>query len=98
MEEILARLRLNDSRKPTPPKLDLRAIKQDSKDIDKLISGLNEQTKALKQQEKELRNESDSDNQRSTDESSGSGLYTPGHGVLRCRQPFQLSRVRPLQA
>ena len=65
MEDILARLRLNDSRKPSATHIEKAAGANIS----------NQGTKTT-MQEKGARS-SDSDNLRSTDTSSGSGIYTP---------------------
>ncbi|RMZ86986.1 hypothetical protein DV736_g5787, partial [Chaetothyriales sp. CBS 134916] len=78
MEDILKRLRLNDSRNPHPGDLDLAGTKKENQDIEKILSGLNEQTRALDAQEKELRaNSKVSGTQRPSDESAGLVTYTP---------------------
>lgn len=74
MDDILTRLRLNDSRKPS---LTLRTTHQDDENLDKLLTNLNDQNRALKQQEKDLKNDSDSDKVKQGDFSSDSDLYTP---------------------
>ena len=65
MEDILARLRLNDSRKTSATHVELAAG-----------SKLSDQVTKTTKQEKGMRN-SDSDNLRSTDTSSASSVYTP---------------------
>jgi len=77
MEDILARLRLNDSRKPSsthgPPPIQ----KADPAALDKLLTNLQDQNKALKKQERDMKADSESDNSKVEDRSSGSDLYTP---------------------
>jgi hypothetical protein len=75
MEDILARLRLNDSRKITPTEPPSAAAT--NKSLEKLLNNLNGSNKALKAQTMELRSESDSDGNKDGDRSSGSDLYTP---------------------
>ncbi|RMZ80312.1 hypothetical protein DV738_g2889, partial [Chaetothyriales sp. CBS 135597] len=75
MEDILKRLRLNDSRTPHSANL---GIKKENQEIEKILSSLNEQTRALNAQEKEMRaNSKMSGNQRPSDESAGLATHTP---------------------
>ena len=78
MEDILNRLRLNDSRKvtPTDPQ-SAAAATNTAKSIERLMINLNGSNKALKAQTMELRSDSDSDAHKDGDRSSGSDLYTP---------------------
>jgi hypothetical protein len=77
MEDILAKLRINDSRDVTPTNID--AIKTaDDSNFDKIISDLGQQAKALKQQGRELK----IDTQKSSDHSSNSGRYTESYGMV----------------
>lgn len=75
MEDILARLRLNDSRKVTPTEPQSAAAT--NKSLEKLLNNLNGSNKTLKAQAMELRSDSDSDGHKDGDRSSGSDLYTP---------------------
>lgn len=77
MEDILAKLRVNDSRNATPTNLEALKAK-DADDFDKIISGLNQQTKVLKQQGRELKD----DAHKSSDHSSTSGRYTESYGMV----------------
>lgn len=54
MEDILSRLKMNDSRKPTPP-AEHKALKTDFGTLNKLLNNLQDQNKTLKEQEKELK-------------------------------------------
>ncbi|RMD40059.1 hypothetical protein DV735_g5080, partial [Chaetothyriales sp. CBS 134920] len=75
MEDILKRLRLNDSRAPHTGNL---GIKKENQEIEKILSSLNEQTRALNAQEKELRaNSKVSGNHRPSDEMAGFATHTP---------------------
>ncbi|KEF54673.1 uncharacterized protein A1O9_09115 [Exophiala aquamarina CBS 119918] len=62
MDEILARLKLNDSRKPS----------SDVRSLDKLLHNLQDQNKALKRQEDEIKNGTDSHRHLSTSVSGDS--------------------------
>lgn len=77
MDEILLRLRLNESRKslsasgaPTESKKELRTI-------NKMLPNLNGQSQVLNKQRLDLVEESDSDAPKDEGHSSGSDLYTP---------------------
>jgi hypothetical protein len=79
MGEILARLRLNDSRKPrqTPALPVSTCYATEPNPLDSLITDLNGKNRALKNQEMDLKDESESDNHKDEDRSSGSDLFTP---------------------
>lgn len=77
MENILAQLRLNDSRKVTPTEPLSAAAINTNKSLERLLNNLNGSNKALKAQTMELRSDSDSDVHKDGDRSSGSDLYTP---------------------
>ncbi|KIW57974.1 hypothetical protein PV05_02528 [Exophiala xenobiotica] len=77
MEEILSRLKLNDSRKSTPPAADVKTEKPDLGILDKLVNNLQDQNKTLKRQEKELKNEMEAEHHKGDDRSSGSGICVP---------------------
>jgi hypothetical protein len=65
LEDILSRLKLNDSRKPAPsaPPVDIKARKHnDPGNFDKLVTNLQESSKALRKQEQELRNDYQAEN------------------------------------
>jgi hypothetical protein len=80
MEDILAKLRINDSRNATPTNVDLKDLKKtnDDSNLDKLISDLSQQNKALKQQDHNLKH----DAQKGSDNSSSSGRYTESYGMI----------------
>ena len=75
MDDILARLRACDLQKD-PSQSATAAARKDSDSMDKLLANLNGQNQALKKQQKEIKDESDSDGQKD-DHSSGSDLFTP---------------------
>lgn len=77
MEDILAKLRINDCRNVTPTNTDSGKANDDG-NLDKIISDLSQQTKALKQQGRELK----VDTQKSSDHSSTSGHYTESYGMV----------------
>jgi hypothetical protein len=77
MEDILSRLKMNDSRKPSPS-LETKAQKPDFGTLDKLLNNLQDQNKTLKEQGKELKNETDHHSHKDSDHSSGSSLCPPG--------------------
>ena len=75
VEDILARLRLNDTRRVFPA--ENQSTSSTNKQLEKLLGNLNGNNKALKAQAMELRSDSDSDGNKDGDRSSGSDLYTP---------------------
>ena len=77
MDGILARLRANDSQQSTPTQKDLKPHKTEHKSMDKLLANLNGRNQALKKQQLDLKDESESDVQKDEDHSSGSDLFTP---------------------
>src|ERR1700761_7668283 len=67
MEDILSRLKLNDARKPSAaaPPTEIKPRKPDDlNNLDKLLTNLQDSSKALKKQEQELRNEAQTENQK----------------------------------
>ena len=67
MEDILARLKLNDARKPSvtapPPPPEVKIRKPDDiNDLNKLLNNLQDSSMALKKQEQELRSETQPEN------------------------------------
>jgi hypothetical protein len=77
MEDILARLKLNDSRKITPTDPQAAVAVSTNQSLERLLTNLNSSNKVLKAQAMELRSDSDSDAHKDGDRSSGSDLYTP---------------------
>ena len=78
MEDILARLCLNDSKKHTKTNVTLKNDqKPDPKAINKVLTGLSGRRNALKRQGLDLKEDSESDTRKEDDQSSGSDLCTP---------------------
>ena len=77
MEDILSRLKANDSRKPTPIAAENKTQKPDFGTLDKLLTNLQDSNKALKKQEKELKNEPVADDHKDGDHTSASSLCAP---------------------
>jgi hypothetical protein len=77
MDEILARLRLNESKNPTSSSNAPSEPKKEPKTIKKLLTNLNGHSQALNKQRMDLIDESDSDGPKDEGHSSGSDLYTP---------------------
>ena len=79
IDDILARLRLNDQQHTSSPQATTTAPKVSAKAeaMDKLLANLNGQGQALKKQELDLKDGSDSDGHKEEDRSSGSDLCTP---------------------
>jgi hypothetical protein len=93
MEDILANLKLNDSRKVTPKASQLNNTKaKDDAKFDKLVANLQEQNNALKQQGRELKEDTRSNNQKPSDNSSSSGRYTESFAVISSSGSEQGSR------
>jgi len=82
MEEILTRLRLNDSRKQNPARAASTSRQPEADRLNKVLTTFHDQNKALKRQGKEIRDEFDSDHQRDADRCSNSDLFTPASGSL----------------
>jgi hypothetical protein len=76
MDEILARLRLNEPKK-SPSSNAPSGPKKEPKTIRKLLTNLNGHSQALNKQRMDLINESDSDGPKDEGHSSDSNLYTP---------------------
>ena len=97
VEDILARLRLNDNRK-TPPKNS--PIKEDITDdlaVDEILETINNNSKTLQKQAIEIKEESESDMSKDQDRSSGSDLFTPATDsfeVVSCRSSQNSDTVR----
>jgi hypothetical protein len=77
MDEILARLRLNESKKSVSALSAPTEHKKEPKTINKLLTNLNGHSQALNKQRMDLIEESDSDGPKDEGHSSGSDLYTP---------------------
>lgn len=77
MNEILARLRLNESKKSTAKSNPPAESTTESKRANKLLTNLNGQSQALSNQRIDLIDESDSDGPKYEKRSSGSGLHKP---------------------
>ncbi|KPI37940.1 Meiotic coiled-coil protein 2 [Cyphellophora attinorum] len=93
MEDILANLKLNDSRKMTPKASQLNNTKaKDDAKFDKLVANLQEQNDALKEQGRELKEDTRSNNQKPSDNSSSSGRYTESFAVISSSGSEQGSR------
>lgn len=75
MEDILSRLKLNDSRKPAPA-AEVKSQKSDFGTLDKLLNNLHDQNKTLKKQEKELRNEMETENHKGNITAAASGFVS----------------------
>lgn len=76
MDEILARLRLNESKKSVSKSNAPTEHKKEPKTVNKLLTNLNGQGQALKKQHMDLVEESDSDGPKDEGHSSISDLYT----------------------
>ena len=77
MDEILARLRLNETKNSNPASNAPTELRNEPQTINKLLTNLNGQSQALKKQRMDLIDESDSDGPKDEGHSSGSDLYTP---------------------
>ena len=77
MENVLARFRLNEPRKSAATKFPQSGQPQSTKSIDNILTELSDKTKALKKQQMNIREGSDSDSTKEDDPSSGSDLLTP---------------------
>lgn len=86
MEDILSRLKLNDSRKPTPV-AEVKTQKTDFGTLDKLLNNLQDQNKTLKKQEKELRNETESEILKGSNLPSGTAHYHSANENLDMAKP-----------
>jgi hypothetical protein len=77
MNEILTRLRLNESKKSTAKPNPPAEPKKEPKKVNKLLTSLNGQSQALSNQRIDLIDESDPDGPKYEECSSGSDLYKP---------------------
>jgi hypothetical protein len=77
MDEILARLRLNESKKSISTSNASTEPEKETKTINKLLNNLNGHSQALNKQRMDLIDESDSEGPKDEGHSSGSDLYTP---------------------
>ena len=93
VEDILAKLRLNDSRNVTPTNIDT-AKANEAVNFDKIISGLSQQTKTLKEQGRALKD----DGHKSSDQSSASGQYTESYGMVSSSTTSRGSEQASLEA
>ena len=84
MEDILARLRLNDSRKPTPTQAEITQASQENGALEKLLTSLSDPNKALKKQEKDGKNDVQSNSKNDNERSSGSDQTTDSYGMVSC--------------
>jgi hypothetical protein len=81
MEEILAKLRVNDSRNVTPTAFDNSKTTQDG-DFDKIISSLSHQNNALKQQGRKLQEDPRLTMHKNSDQSSTSGNFSESYEAV----------------
>src|ERR1700733_8983106 len=77
MNEILARLRINESKKPTAKSNSPAEPEKDPKRASKLPTNLNGQSQVLSKQRIDLINESDFDGPKYEERSSSCNLYKP---------------------
>ena len=84
MEDILARLRLNDSRKTTPTQAEAAQASQESGAPEKLLTSFSDPNKALKKQEKDVKTGAPSNGNKDNDHSSGSDQTTDSYGMVSC--------------
>ena len=77
LEDVLARLRLNDARKTSATNAPTEDNENNDHGMDKILEDLNNTSKPLKKQAMEIKEESESDASRDQDRSSGSDLFTP---------------------
>jgi hypothetical protein len=77
MDEILARLCLNESKKSISTSNASTEPEKETKTINKLLNNLNGHSQALNKQRMDLIDESDSEGPKDEGHSSGSDLYTP---------------------
>ncbi len=84
MEDILARLRLNDSRKTTPTQIDAVRAGQDNGALEKLLTTLGDPNKASKKQDKDVKNAAGSNINKVNEGSSGSDQTTDSYGMVSC--------------
>ena len=83
MEDILARLRLNDSRKNTPTEAEAAKAALDDSALATLLSNMNDPSKAFKKEEKDCKDVSN--NIKQAECSSGSDqATTDSYGVVSC--------------
>ncbi|KAL2393445.1 Meiotic coiled-coil protein 2 [Exophiala dermatitidis] len=81
MEDILSRLKLNDSRKPTAP-TENKTQQADFGTLNKLLNNLQDQNKTLKEQEKELKNALDTDTRKIVDQAPTINFRISGPGHI----------------
>ncbi|OAL37885.1 hypothetical protein AYO20_02718 [Fonsecaea nubica] len=99
MEDILSRLKLNDSRKPTAtPTGEVKSRKPDDfGNLDKLLNNLQDSSKALKKQEQELRSEMQSENHKghpSSDDSFEAAKPTQHSAITSKVDVAEMMRVK----
>jgi hypothetical protein len=82
MNEILTRLRLNESKKSTAKSNPPAEPKKEPKKVNKLLASLNGQSQALSTQRIDLIDESDFDGPKYGERSSSSDLYKPATEVF----------------
>ena len=103
MEDILSRLKLNDTRKPSvsAPPAETKVRKPDDlKNLDKLLHNLQDSSKALRKQEQELRKEAQTENHKSvvgppndrTETKSTPANNTDAAEMMRVRQELEAAR------
>ena len=90
MEDILNKLRLNDSRNITSNNAGPK-VKEDT-NLEKLVANLSEQNTTLKKQGRELKDEPRSTIQKLSDNSSSSGRYTDSYAVVSSSGSEQAGR------
>lgn len=81
LEDMLNRLRINDSRKPTPNH-QTHTSGSPEVSLDKLVSSLDNASRALRQQESDLKTDSDISSARTYNQSSSSELCTPATDIF----------------
>jgi hypothetical protein len=94
MEEILARLRVNDSRKTTPTHAEVHQAGHDNGALEKLLTNLSDPNKASKKQEKDPKDVICPDNKIDIDRSSGSDrATTDSYGMVSCSEASENSKT-----
>lgn len=81
LEDMLHRLRINDSRKSTPTHQARTSVSPEVS-LDKLVSSLDNSSRTLKQQESDLKTDSDISSARTYNQSSSSELCTPATEIF----------------
>ena len=94
MEDILARLRLNDSRKTTPTQTDNAQSAQDNAALEKLLTNFSDPNKALKK--KDSTDGAAAEPKKASDHSSGSDqATTDSYGMVSCTGSQESDATKP---